>query len=228
MQARLPDNTERTVLTGRTGTGKTVAGLWHLSNYDFEDRKPWVVVDFKLDEHINSIDNAKHVPVGYVPRERDTGLFIVHPLPEDTIAKRGERSRLDDYFYKLWDRENVGIFLDELFMVGPSGGLDYCFTQGRSKRIPIIACTQRPVWVTRFAFSEAGFIQVFHLNDDRDRQTVESFTPLDVEDFDRLGRHESFYYDVAENHLTGFKPVPSPKEILKVFDQKLRHRVALI
>lgn len=219
---RLPNNTQRTVLVGRTGTGKTVAGLWHLSNYNLD--RPWVLINFKNDEHIDSIEKAQHIDFDYIPNKKDDGLFVIHPIPMDAEGTIKEKSPLEIYLWKLWERENVGIFCDEALIVGSNNAFDACLTQGRSKHIPMIICTQRPVWITRFAFSEADFVQAFHLNDESDRERVEQFTPLDVEDFDLLGKHESFYYDISENNLVRFKPVPNMDAIRGKFDEKLRRK----
>src|SRR5690242_3860787 len=95
---RLPKNDSRIVIAGRTGTGKTVAGLWHLSNYNLAAR-PWVLLDFKIDEHINSIERARHIDFDYVPGKKDTGLFILHPTKADTEGTSKAKSRLEEY---LW------------------------------------------------------------------------------------------------------------------------------
>lgn len=222
MPIRLPNNSQRTVIVGRTGTGKTVAGLWHLSNYDLS--KPWVILNFKGDEHIDSIEKAQHIDFSYVPGKKDNGIFILHPMPSDAKGSRLEKSPLETYMWKLWERENIGLFCDEGLLIGNNDAMDSILTQGRSKRLPVILCSQRPVWITRFAFSEADFIQAFHLNDDRDRETVEGFTPLDTDDFDLLKKHCSFYYDVSENNLTGIKPVPNMDAIRNIFDIKLQRK----
>lgn len=219
MKINLPNDQDRIVILGRTGTGKTVAGLWHLSNYDLTT--PWIVFNFKNDEHIDSIENAQHIGFDYVPSKKDAGLFVLHPLPSDAKGTSKEKSPLEQYIWKIWEREDCGIFCDEGFLVGSNEAFDACQTQGRSKRIPMITCSQRPVWISRFAFSEASYIQVFHLNDDRDRDTIEGFTPIDSDDFDTLKKYQSFYYDVANNFLTRFNPVPNMDRIRGVFAEKL-------
>jgi hypothetical protein len=223
---RLPRNDDRTVLVGRTGTGKTVAGLWHLSNYSYEKPKgmPWVIIDFKRDKNINSIDNLQEIDFDYVPTDKDDGIFIIHALPADVKGSTKEASPVESYLTKLWEREHIGIFIDETYVIGDNTGLELCLTQGRSKLIPMILCTQRPVWVSRFAFSEASFIQCFALNDDRDLQTVEAFMPIDFGDEEKLGKHQSFYYDIAEDEIFRAAPVPAMPAIREIFAGKLHRK----
>lgn len=231
MPIRLPQKTNRIVLAGRTGTGKTVAGIWHLSNFEFEKEaggQPWVIVDFKEDEHLNSLPNLQESDLSYIPRKNDYGIFIVHCVPADTRGSLKHASPFDEFLIKLWERENIGLFVDEGYVIGDSGGLELCLTQGRSKRIPMIVCTQRPVWISRFCFSEASFIQCFDLTDKRDWQTVEGFVPIDHDEESPLAEHESFYYDVGKDELFRFAPVPPMKEIRKIFAAKLRRKMVRI
>lgn len=215
----LPGPENRTVIIGRTGTGKTVAGLWHLSNQDLE--RPWIVLNFKNDEHIDSLPYVQNVGFDFVPGKKDRGLFVLRPLPTDM---KGNPSPLEAYLWKIWDRENCGVFCDEGFMVGSNDAFDALLTQGRSKRCPMIICTQRPVWLSRYCFSEASFIQCFDLNDGRDIDTIESFMPLEWDEEKPLGPHESFYYEISRNLLVRFKPCPPMKETREVFRQKLERR----
>lgn len=230
MSIRLPRTDDRTVLVGRTGTGKTVAGLWHLSNYEFEKPggMPWVIIDFKRDKHINSIPNLQKIGFDYVPSFKDYGIFHIHALPADVKGTNKKASPVESYLIQLWDREDIGIFIDETYVIGDNTGLELCLTQGRSKTIPMILCTQRPVWVSRFAFSEASFIQCFSLNDDRDLATVEAFMPINFDDESKLAKYQSFYYDIAEDEIVRLAPVPDMKAIRGIFAGKLdRKRVRI-
>ena len=219
MKVRLPNSSQRTVLVGRTGTGKTVAGLWHLSNYDFPVGRPWVAIDFKIDEHINSIERASHVDLSYRFHKKDAGLFVVHP----NYSEKGNAD-LEKFLLHIWERENVGVLCDEAYMLGSSDAVTLCLTQGRSKRVPMILCTQRPVWISRFAFSEADFIQCFDLNDRNDKRRIEEFVPIDFDEEVPLADHQSFYYDVSKKHLVRFNPVPDMDATRKVLEEKLPRR----
>lgn len=224
----LPGDSNRIVLIGQTGTGKTVAGLWHLSNQDLE--KPWVILNFKNDEHIEAIPYIQWVGWDFVPGKKDKGLFVINVLPSDVKRpKPGARSNLEVYLWRIWARENCGVFTDECFMVGPNNdAFDACLTQGRSKRIPMINCTQRPSWISRYCFSEASYIQCFDLIDDRDIITVEGFLPIVWDEEKPLAPHQSFYFDIARRKLVRFNPCPDMKAINQVFEMKLSRKYVKI
>jgi hypothetical protein len=222
----LPNEEQRTVIIGRTGTGKTVAGLWHLSNYSLE--MPWVLLNFKGDEHIESIAAARAIDFDYIPKKKDRGLYVLSPSPYDLEGTMREKSNVDKYLLKLWERGNVGVFIDETYVLGESKALVMCLTQGRSLRIPMILNTQRPVWITRFAFSEASFIQVFDLNDERDIQTVESFVPIEWDEEPPLKSHQSWYYEIASNNVVRLNPVPNMTVIRATLAEKLARKVTLV
>lgn len=226
-QPRLPDNSNRLVEIGRTGTGKTVGGLWHLSNFDLS--RPWILLNLKNDEHIESIEKARFLPdYSYVPKKKDSGLFVLTVHPRDLKGTLREMSPVDKYLERVWERQRMGVFIDEAFPLGNSDAVNSILTQGRSREIPVIACTQRPAWVSRYLFTEASFIQVYDLNDTRDIQTIESFTPIDWDSEPPLAEYCSYYYDVARDHLFRFNPVPDMDKIRNKFDMKLKRQHILV
>jgi hypothetical protein len=209
---RLPNSSQRIAIVGRTGSGKTVAGLWHLSKTNF-DTHPWVIIDYKTDEHINAIERAEKIDLSSVPKRK--GIYIVHPLPS-------QEEEVTEFLWKIWQQENTGIYVDEGYMLGKNKAFETCLVQGRSKHIPMIVLSQRPVWISRFVFSESDFFQIFHLNDERDRKTVEAFIPVDMDD--RLPDYYSRYYDVGRDSLVTFSPVPKPDATLEVINTRLESR----
>lgn len=191
-----------------------MAALWHLSNANF-DRKPWIIIDFKTDEHINSIDRANYISTKEIPKQ--AGIYIVQPHPQDGEA-------LSEMLRKIWERENIGVWIDEGYMMSESPAVEKRFisllTQGRSKRIPMIVLSQRPVWISRFVFSESDFYQIFQLQDKRDVQTIASFIPSGS--YIRMPDYHSIYYDVGRNTVNYFAPVPDEDFILEKIDAKLK------
>lgn len=212
---RLPNTTQRVINIGKTGSGKTVAGLWHLSKAHI-DLMPWIVIDFKTDRIINSIPRAHYIEFEEdVPKK--PGVYIVQPLPNETGVA------LEEFLWKVWAQGNTGLFVDETYVLGlNNAAFNAILTQGRSRHIPVIANTQRPVWISRFAFSEADFFHVFELNDASDKDRIAEFTPIPVDEF--LPAYHSYYYDVAQKSLHKLAPVPNEAEILKSFDTKLKRK----
>lgn len=207
---RLPDDTNRLAIVGATGSGKTQAALWHLSLQDI-DRKPWVVYNFKTDKSIDGIPFAKPIELDEVPVK--PGVYIAHPHP-------AQQEDVENHMWEIWERENTGVYVDEGYMVGDRNpAFRALLTQGRSRHIPMIVLSQRPVWMDRFVFSEAEFYQVFRLQHQKDRKSVMEFVPADLSK--RLPEYHSYYYDVGENKVTPLRPVPSLEEIHRTFERRL-------
>jgi len=170
-----------------------------------------VILNYKGDEPIDSIPMAQHVDLGYVPVRG--GIYIVHPLPAQT-------EEMQAYLWKLWERQNIGIFVDEGYMLSDDPAFMALLTQGRSRRIPMMVLSQRPSWITRFAFTEAQFIQLFSLTDRRDLKTVAQFVSYDGIEELALPEYHSLYFDVARNRSWILKPVPPETEILATIQQR--------
>lgn len=209
---RLPDATQRIAIIGRTGSGKTQAAAWHLSRVNF-DKMPWIIFDWKKDKLLNSI-RAKEIDVkSGVPSK--PGLYITHPLPNDDEA-------VEKLLWRIWEHERIGVYVDEGYMMGDSNpAFRALLTQGRSKEIPMIVLSQRPVWMDRFVFSEADFYQVFSLNDAQDRQRVRQFIHKGVDMEADLPRFHSWYHDVAQNEYCLLQPVPPAGKIRASFKERI-------
>lgn len=215
----LPGDDERITLYGMTGSGKTVAALWHLSQRDI-GRKPWLILDWKGDENIAMIDRAQPIEPGEVPTK--PGVHVMRPVAEY------DDEAVDKTLYGVHQHGGIGVYIDEAYMV-PKGSKPFraLLTQGRSLRIPMIVLSQRPLWMDRFAISEANYHQIFFLADERDRDVVQRFIPYDVTER-RLPRWHSYYYDIARDDFTGLKPLPPPEQSVEQINAKLRTRTKLI
>jgi len=215
---RLPNDSQRLTMYGQTGSGKTVAALWHLSQRNYTKR-PWLIFDFKGDEHIRNIPYTQELSPGSAPTK--AGLYITRPVPEvdDELVEQA--------MWKVWERERMGVLIDEGYMVGARNkAFKALLTQGRSKEIPMIVLTQRPVWMSRFAISEADFHQVFFLSDASDKDVVQRFIPHEMGQ--RLPTYHSYYYDVGRDEFTGLRPVPEPEQIFETFERRLRKTTRFI
>lgn len=212
----LPSDSQRIAIMGRTGTGKTVAGVYHLSQRDFS-KLPWIMLNFKEDELLNSIPHAIDITLADgVPKKK--GLYNLHLESGD-----GDRGGpLEPFLAQIKQRGNIGVYADEGFEIDRlSKGYRGIQTQGRSLRIPTITLTQRPTWMSRFIISEADFYQVFALNDRRDQETVSEFTPHSMKGL-KLPEYHSYYYQVAKNEAVILPPVTAPDKLLDILETKLK------
>jgi len=212
-----PQDNHRHAIIGATGSGKTQAALWHLSHRNFH-LMPWLIYNFKNDESIDAIPGAVHIPTNEIPDS--PGIYIAHPHPDDTELVEAQ-------MWAVWSRGNTGVYVDEGYMIGRNNrAFRSLLTQGRSKRIPMVVLSQRPVWLDKFVFSESEFFQVFRLQHEKDRQNVREFVPMprDTE----LPDYHSYYYEVRNKNAEIVKPVPGLETILSTFGRRLsRQRRAI-
>lgn len=207
----LPSDNKRLAIIGNTGSGKTQAGVFHLS-YRSWHKQPWIVVDFKGDELIGKLPYKDEIrPTDRLPKK--PGLYITRPHPDD-------KEDLEKLYMNIWERERIGVFVDEAFMIGKnSRGFHALLTQGRSKHIPIISCCQRPVFLDIFLLSQSEYFQVFKLNDPNDIKRVRGFVGQDIDN--PLVEYHSLWYDLSQGAGWVWRPVPSESEILNRFDDRL-------
>jgi hypothetical protein len=209
----IPDIDKRTTICGRTGSGKSQAGAYILSQSRF-DVIPYVVLDFKREAIFSETPGIRVLSLEK-PDYRELnqpGVFMVRP----TLTQENE---LEDFLWQLWDRENVGLFVDEGYMIGKSKAYVACLTQGRSKHIPVITLTQRPRFISPFAFSEADYLMIFQLTKPEDKKTVQDYVDQDISE--RLPPHWSYWYDVGKDQLAVLRPVPSRDFIIRTLGERL-------
>lgn len=206
----LPSNTQRIAIVGRTGSGKTQAAVWHLSMRDFTER-PWIIFNFKGDDLIDSIPLTRELKLTN-KAPTNPGLYIVRPMPH-------EKEDLDDFLWSVWSNENTGLYFDEGYMIGNSKPFQAILTQGRSKEIPCIVLTQRPVLVSRFVWSESDFFQVFSLTNAQDQDTIRDWMPFP--DDGKIPRFHSLYHSVSSSQTVMLRPVPERDELLTAFRKRL-------
>jgi len=213
---RFPNDSQRHMIYGKTGSGKTVAGLWALEKRDFLKR-PWVILDFKRDGTIAQIPRLEEIDINSaVPKQ--PGLYVTRPLPNT-------HEDVERFLWRIWEKTKTGIMIDEAFMIDRfSKAYSAILTQGRSLRIPVIGLSQRPSWLNAFHMSEADFHQVFYMQNPADIKKLMEWVPYDGQmDQD----YHSYYFDVAKGKLDYLAPVPTEQEILDRFDSKMPRRIHL-
>ena len=108
-----PNDSHRHAIFGRTGTGKTVFGLWCLSQRSY-DKIPWIIIDFKRDKVIRRLPQLTEVRIDQAP-PKHRGLYVVRPSPADA-----DDGLVTQYIYRIWAREGLehssrqgtGLFID--------------------------------------------------------------------------------------------------------------------
>lgn len=209
---RLPSNRQRVSIFGRTGSGKTQCGAWLLSTAPF-DKQPYVMLDYKGDDLLGSIDRVREIGFNEVPKH--PGLYSLRPRPE------ADDDAVEKWLMKVWEREKIGLYVDEGYMLPKGAAFNAILTQGRSKHIPCITLTQRPCWISRFVFSEADFYAAFSLNYRADRLKVKEFFPAEYDPDTSLEQYWFSWYDVGKNKLFYCQPVPDAETIIERINNRL-------
>jgi DNA helicase HerA-like ATPase len=213
----LPRFDKRTAIIGSTGSGKTQFAVWLLSSRDFHKR-PWIIFDFKGDELIEAIGPQEINVYGSPPRK--PGLYVVRPIPE-----RDDKA-VQDFLWKIWAQENTGIYIDEGYMIPRGAAINACLTQGRSKRIEMMVLSQRPVWLSKFVFSESNYFAVMNLTIESDRKHVAEYTA--GTEINLLPSFHSLWYDCERQKAQVLKPVPEREQLLQRFEERLSRKVKKI
>ena len=189
------------VIVGQNGSGKSQ----QLITLARENKQQVIIFDTKLDDDFLSINSTKQklvVANGYrefvkALRENKFDYLIVRPQKFEI----SEPKALDNYLDYLTDFKNLSIFIDEAYPFHTSGGRCYegllaLLTRGRSSKLSVIACTQRPSWVSNFIFSEASYFYIYRLVEKKDRQRVAGFAPYNAE---IPPKFHFYYYDLVDD-----------------------------
>lgn len=210
---RLPDQTNRTTVMGRTGSGKSHFAAWLLSTQNF-DSMPWIIVDFKNEDSdiINQIPRMQYLDYAD-PLPTRPGLYMLK-------ARTRDKDEMEEWLESILAHGDIGLYFDEVFPIGQHNhSFNEIMMQGRSRNVPVIVCTQRPSNVSTYCFSEATFYYVFDLTKVSDRKKINEEIPRISKDY-KLDEFHSFYYDVPKKVLMPVLPAPESNAILEMIDEK--------
>lgn len=218
---RWPKSSERALILGKTGSGKSQFAM-HLLSFARFDKMPYVVFDYKHDPVFDEIDRIRPLTLDKMPRE--PGLYIVRPH-----AGRDDHA-VEAFLRRVLIAGRIGLFFDEGYSLPNGDALNAIYMQGRSKFVPTITLSQRPVWISRYAISEAEFIGYFHLNDKRDHDVLRGFLPKN--EFWNFEKRTPKYHlrwhcfpDEADFYLS---PAPDISVILARINARLRPKWRII
>lgn len=198
----------RAIVSGRTGSGKSTLGIWLLSR----SQQHWVILNPKHTAAYKNLDDAiifKKFDARAILKRLKRHKFVVLNFKDYEATS----DFMDDILRWLHDKTaNVGVCCDELYTMhsaaGRAGdGLVGWLTRGRELKQSFLGLTQRPVWISRFLFSETDFIGSMDLLLEDDRKRLVSETG--AEGFtERLPNHRWLWYTVADDDIAKFGPVP--------------------
>jgi hypothetical protein len=206
---------ERVIVAGRTGSGKSTLGDWLLRR----SVGHWVILNPKWTKSYSKLPGSITVKV----KKPDDWEKIVRAIMEwryvivEPHGAATDPAALDALVEWLHDNyRDIGLCVDELYSVHINGragaGLIGWLTRGRELTQSFLGLTQRPAWVSQFLFSEADYIAGMALNLKKDRARMVEMTGQ--QEFDApLPPHYWLWYDVADNLLRSFAPVPLPIDI---------------
>jgi hypothetical protein len=216
----MPSDTEHVAIIGRNGSGKTQFATWMLSERSY-DKMPWIVLNFKGDDLIDEIPGHREMAItDAIPKS--PGIYVTSPV----IASKEDQALLDDFFRRCWERQNVGIYVDEGYMATGLKWFRAVLSQGRSRHVPMIVISQRPVWMDRFVWSEASRYAAFDLNLQDDKETADKMIPGYRQV--NLPAFHSVWHDVKSDRTVILTPAPDRETILAAFRSRAKVKTKAI
>lgn len=205
----IPARGERMLIAGQTGSGKTTFATWLLQRLD---RYPRIILDTKVEPKFKAMPESLVVltwpeAVRAVRRIRPPRHIVLRP----PVAVASDWEALDDLLKAHYhDMRGLPVYIDEVYQVHNGGragpGLVGLLTRGRSRGITTIMSTQRPLWLSRYALTEAQRFAVFRLLDRQDRRRIGEVTPYPVDAV--LPRYQWAYWDGEMDGYKLFAPIP--------------------
>ena len=198
---------KRAVIAGRTGTGKSTLGKWILN------RSPghWIILNPKWTSAYGTLKDS--VTIEGIDLNKIEKAFVKHkytivnPHPEQSNPET-----MDAFIeYMHLNFTGFGIVADELYTLHKNGqagqGLLGLLTRGRELKHSFLGLTQRPVFVSKFIFSESDYIGALDLTLSLDQKTMYENTGR--EEFRQgLNGHEWLWLDIGAKSLRKFQAVP--------------------
>lgn len=189
MKIEIEENS-RGIITGMTGSGKTVFARQLLSSFP-----RLVIIDIKgtLDDW-NTVKDTRENWRRFI-RGYDIRLRVTSPL----LKSAGYSDYFDHVFRRVLYGANCMLYIDEMY--GVTQGSNYMstyltalYTRGReagysgrkkehiiSGNIGVFASAQRPVHIPKFALTESTYFIEFQLQNPDDRKTIAAFTHPQME-----------------------------------------------
>lgn len=186
---------EHVIIVGDTGSGKT-----YLESKLLELRDYTIVVKTKPDDI--KFD-------GYLKTRKFKDLmnlkvkkFVLDP----GISPDLQRYHIANTINLAWKQEGWTLAVDETYywthVLRLEKQLNMLLTQGRSKKLTIVAGMQRPAWISRFALSQATHAFIFRC-EGRDITTLsQALSPKIADPVEKLRGHDFVYFNRATREVS--------------------------
>lgn len=209
----IPDQGQRALVIGKTGSGKTNLAKWILKRADF---RPFVIYDTKIENGFLSLPNSvlaeTQEQVDEAIQDEDIDFVIYRPDPAIVV----DPLALDELLQHHYDHySSVGAYIDEIYQfhnnARPGPGLLGLLTRGRSRKITLIMSSQRPSYFSRFVLTESERFYIMELLDKQDAKRLSDVIP-DFEKLEKPVKYGFWYFDAGSDQAIRYKPITLEKE----------------
>lgn len=204
----VPDQGQRGLIIGKTGSGKTNFAKFLLKRANY---RPFVIYDSKVENSFLSLPDSilatTQDEVAEALNDEKIDFVIYRPEPE-IVADPSAMDELLQIHYNQYS--GVGAYIDEIYQFHQNGralpGLVGLLTRGRSRGITLLMSSQRPSYFSRFVLTESERFYIFELLDKQDKKRLADVIP----DFDEMAKPTKFgfwYFNASETEPLRYGPI---------------------